>query len=208
MTFRVPRLISTFSLAMLLVLLGTFAPSRSVYAYASTPAIPVLSQFITQLRDGRARDLRGVYVPNVLAAPIVQQPVGQYGFVSSRRGVLTQFSLPAKFETTGLLAHNYLAGARFALMNRGQILYLVYGDGRVARFVIREIQEYQALNPLSETSSFENSESGAVFTARELLERIYNQPGKLVFQTCIARGTELAWGRLFIIAEELPAQTR
>ena len=208
MAFRISRLFSTLALALLLVLLGTFAPSRPVYAYASSPALPILNQFISRLKDGEAARLRGLYIPKVLAAPIVQQPIGQYGFVSPRPGVLTQFSLPLKYEATGLLAHNYLAGASFGLLSRGQILYLVYGDGRAARFVIREIQEYRALDPQSETSTFEDLRSGSLFTAREMLERIYNRPGQLILQTCISRGNEPAWGRIFILAEALPAQAR
>ncbi len=206
MASKISRPFSTIVISLLLVLLGTFAPARPVYAYASAPALPDLSRFITRLKDGHARELRGIYIPLVLAAPIVQQPLGQAGYVSGRPGILTQFSLPSKFDATGLLAHNYLAGARFSLLKPGQILYLIYGDGRAARFVIREIQEYQALDPLSVTSNFVNPDSGEFLTARDLLEHIYNRPGQLILQTCIARGNEPAWGRLFILAERLPAQ--
>jgi hypothetical protein len=190
----------------MLVLLGTFLPSGLVQASASATAMPILSQFIRQLSNGRAGELRGVYVPQILAAGVVQQPDGEFEYVSDRQGMVTQFSLPSEFGTTGLLAHNYLAGARFSLLKPGQILYLIYGDGKTSRFAIREIQNYQALNPLSSTSDFVDLGNQAVYSARELFDRVYNQPGRVIFQTCIARDEEASWGRLFAIAEPSPAR--
>jgi hypothetical protein len=207
MLSRFPRLITILIFSLLLVLLGTFVPSRQVLAYARTPAVPILSQFIGALKNGQPGELRGVYIPKIMAMPIVQQPEGQFEFVSPQPNLLTQFSLSEKFGTTGLLAHNYLAGARFFLLKPGQILYLVYGDGKATRFVIRETREYQALDPLSTTSRFLNLKDNAELSARQLLDQMYKRPGQLIFQTCIARGAEASWGRLFVIAEPLPAQS-
>jgi hypothetical protein len=132
---------------------------------------------------------------------VVQQPAGDNDFVSPRQNVLTQFDLASQFGSTGLLAHNYLAGESLALLQRDQIFYLVYGDGRVAVFAIREILRYQALEPESSYSRFVDLENNNTLSTAELFTRVYNSPGKVILQTCIARQDNLSWGRLFIIAE-------
>jgi hypothetical protein len=82
---------------------------------------------------------------------------------------------------------------------------LVYGDGRVAAFLIKEILRYQALEPESSYSRFVDLENNNILTTTELFTRVYNRPGKVILQTCISRENNLSWGRLFIIAEPYPA---
>ncbi len=198
-------------LSLMAVLLTTFMPFQPVHAAPEAPAvgvpvIPALSQFITQVMDGQAGDLRGVYIPRVMAARVLQQPRGHNEFISSREGTLTQFRLSSRYGATGLLAHNYLAGEKFSLLEPGKIFYLVYGDGKVLSFIVREVESYQALSPLSLTSSFVSLKDKRLFSAGELLERVFNRPGQVIFQTCIAKDGEPSWGRLFIIAEPVSAR--
>jgi hypothetical protein len=40
-----------------------------------------------------------------------------------------------------------------------------------------------------------------VLKASEVFSRVYERQGQAIFQTCISRGDELSWGRLFVIAE-------
>ena len=70
-----------------------------------------------------------LYVSELMAVPVVQQPSGQAGYVSTAAETLTQFAAASKYGTTGLLAHNYLAGTYFSNLSHGSVITLVYGDG-------------------------------------------------------------------------------
>jgi hypothetical protein len=197
------RSISVLFLTMAL-LLASF-PQVNVYASASSPALPGLGDFVGQLEDGEAGVLRGMYVQDILAARVVQQPAGRSDFVSPRKNILTQFGLASRFGATGLLAHNYLSGASFSLLKPGQLVYLVYGDGKTSVFVVKELLSYQAVDPLSTTSNFIDLKTKKVLTAGDLMNKVYNRPDQLILQTCIEKDRNLSWGRLFVIAEPYTA---
>ena len=202
MAFPPRRLIFLFSLVT--ILCSTVLPFQRVHALADRPDhadLPALDVFIEQVRNGQAADLRGVYVERIFAAAVVQQPEGITDFVSPWREVLTQFRLASQLGSTGLLAHNNLAGKSFSHLQQGQELYLIYGDGHVARFMVSEILAYQALRPNQEESSFMELGSGTVLTASELFKHVYNRPGAVVLQTCLEMNDQLTGGRLFIIAD-------
>lgn len=195
---------SFLSICILTVLLSLALPSGRVQARSEGyhgNDLPGLETFIEQVGNGQGEELRGVYIPGLLAAPIVQQPAGMEDFVSPWENVLTQFGLAARFESTGLLAHNYLAGKAFARLQAGQQIHLVFGDGRVATFVVAEIHHYQALDPASTSSDFLNLDSQETLTYSSLFTRMYSQPGRVVFQTCIEQENDPYWGRLFVVAE-------
>jgi hypothetical protein len=176
---------------------------RDVHALADPydeTHLPTLADFIAQVSDGQAGALRGVYISDVLAARVVQQPAGRADFVSSWENVITQFSLASRLGTTGLLAHNDLAGEAFKLLKQGQKIYLVDGNGTVTTFMVMATLRYQALEPNSITSHFLDLESGTTLTSTQLFLRVYGQPGRVVFQTCIQANGKASWGRLFVIA--------
>lgn len=166
--------------------------------------LPDLFGFSVSVLNGNASELRGVYVPQVLAMPIVQQPLGNPGFVSSEANTITQFSMAAEVGNIGLLAHNYLGGVSFANLASGQEVNLIYGDGRVETFIIRSILQYQALDPYSPYSEFRDLESGTTFTAEQVFGQVYRGERHVTFQTCIAANGNSSWGRLFVIAEPKP----
>jgi hypothetical protein len=195
---------SILTLSFLIILFSTLIPTRSVQALSShfsTSRLPLLDAFVSQIKNGQADDLRGVYVPEILAARVVQQPMGKNEFVSPRQGIATQFGLASQFGSTGLLAHNYLAGESFSLLKEGQKFYLIYGNGRTSAFVVKEILKYRALEPTSTSSDFVDLENSGLLTASELFSKIYDQPGQVIFQTCISAEGNRAWGRLFVVAE-------
>jgi len=163
--------------------------------------IPTLDTFIGQVATGEADVLRGVYVPGVLASPVVPQPDTAPAFVSSIENTLTQFGLASRYGSIGLLAHNYLAGKNFSLLGPGQVFYLIYGDGTVTPFIVTSLIRTQALNPESVKSNFIDLDTGDPYTAAELFTRVYDQPGKVILQTCITSHGNSSWGRLFISAE-------
>ena len=164
-------------------------------------ALPDYKSFIESVQNGQKGVLRGVYVPGVFALPIVQQPVGNPGFVSQNNDEITQFNMAAEAGNIGLLAHNYLSGASFTNLAAGQEVRLIYGDGAVEYFVIDQILQYQALQPYSPNSDFRDLETNVTISAEELFRQVYRGEKHVTFQTCIEANGLGSWGRLFIIAQ-------
>ena len=197
---------SILIIGFIVILCSTIFPTVNVRALtdpSATVDFPGLDVFIKGIKNGQADQLRGLYIPNILAARIVQQPTGMYGFVSTSQNVLTQFGLASKYGSTGLLAHNDLAGQSFAYLHEGQEFRLVYGDGRTTTFVVSKVLQYQAMQPNSTSSSFVDLENDSIVSTAELFTTIYDRPGQVVLQTCINAQDNPTWGRLFIIAEPL-----
>lgn len=175
--------------------------------YAKVDAIPSLNEFVETVKDGNADTLRGVYVSGVMAYPIVQQPYGYPGFVSTTEDVTTQFRMASEAGNIGLLAHNYLAGSSFPAIKKNDQIILVYGDGHMESFLVENIQKYQALSPLSPYSQFKNMETQTTITAEELFKEVYRGEYHLTLQTCINNEGNSSWGRLFIIAKPIGNKT-
>ena len=197
------RFIFTFSFIVNLLFQALLPTS---YAHAlSDPSgevdLPSLEAFAEQVSDGQGDELRGVYVPGILAASIVQQPAGKNDFVSPWQNTVTQFGLASRVGSTGLLAHNDLAGETFIFLEKGQKIHLIAGGGEISTFIVSEILQYQALESNSVTSTFVDLETHTLISSSDLFIRIYSRPGQLIFQTCIQAGNDPSWGRLFVIAE-------
>ena len=186
-------------IAITLVVLPLVFPAQA--AALGGPELPALEEFITGVMNGDGKALRGIYAPGVFAYSIIPQPEGNPAYVSTGMDTLTQFELASRYGSTGLLAHNYLAGESFSLLENGQLLYLIYGDGRVAVFGVSRFMRFQALTPKSVTSGFVDLETGDFLSAGQLFIKAYTNPGSVVLQTCIYKNGESSWGRLFIIAE-------
>jgi hypothetical protein len=200
----VRTLIRPFLIVIFLTTLFTaFPPSRDAHALAGSlegRTLPGLDQFISQVRDGQAGRLRGVYIPGILAAPVVQQPDGRDDFVSPWQNIVTQFGLAARLGSIGLLAHNYLAGEAFELLEKGQEIDLIDGRGVVSTFTVTEVLRYQALESGGTATRFFDLQNGTTITSADLFRKVYNLPGLVVFQTCIRANGNESWGRLFVVA--------
>ncbi|MBI5842918.1 MAG: hypothetical protein HZB19_22730 [Chloroflexi bacterium] len=194
--------ISLNTSVLLAVLAAFFFTPLPVFAEENptSPSLPDFISFKQSVMDGQKDILRGVYVPETLAMPIVQQPTGNPGFVSTTDDQLTQFSMAAEVGNVGLLAHNYLAGKSFSNLSIGQEVSLIYGDGRVEYFVINRIVRYQTFSPYSPYSEFRDLETGLTITAEELFRQVYRGDRHVTFQTCIEAEGNSSWGRLFVIA--------
>ena len=202
MALRFNRTFIVFTLILMTFLISV--PGGRVQAMTDDfngESLPGMDAFISHVQNGQAGELRGIYIADLLAAPIVQQPRGMEEFVSPWHNIVTQFGLASSHGSIGLLAHNYLAGKSFSGLQPGQVIHLVYGDGRVATFIVSEILHYQALEPDSTSSSFIDLDTRESQSYASLFSRIYNRPGQVIFQTCISTADDLAWGRLFVIAE-------
>ena len=141
-------------------------------------------------------------IEGIKTLPIVQQPPGNSNFVSSVQENVTAFQTAASLGTVGLLAHNYMAGQYFLQILPGQEITLVYSGQRTKKFIVTEIQTYQALIPDSPSSNYVDLSTGKYLTATQLFNKVYrDQTGHLILQTCISAQQNPSWGRLFIIAE-------
>jgi hypothetical protein len=170
----------------------------------STPLPPPLfDRFVTAITNGKATQVVGVYVEGVLALRVIQQPSSQPAFVSGANNVVTYFAMVRRQTGNhGLLAHNFLAGKYYFNLEPGQVVVLIYGDGRTEDFIVGESEEFQALNPTSPNSNFINVATGEKLTSTSLFSKVYSGSLHTTFQTCIAQGNELSWGRLFVIAPQ------
>jgi hypothetical protein len=111
-------------------------------------------------------------------------------------GEATVFEAPLEdFGTVGVLAHSYLEGRRFTLLNEGDLIGLGWVDGREAWYRVTEIQVWTATEPGNEFSPLEWR--GEVMDSWAVYRAVYGMPGRLVLQTCVGvRG-----GFYFVIAE-------
>ncbi len=189
------------SLLLILVYALTFG---LLPASAETLALPSLHSFVSSIENGRSTVVRGVYVREAFALPVVQQPKDNPAYVSAASDYMTEFSLARRYGTIGMLAHNHLAGEHFSLIEQGDKISLVYGNGKIETFTVTKIIRYQALSPDSPYTPFLDLETGKTKTVEQVFYEMYSGKGHLTLQTCIAQDNEPSWGRLFIIAEPMP----
>jgi hypothetical protein len=186
---------------------GRPSPSRLHWIEATDVDFPTFFDFSRQVRDSNPAALEdqaiGIYVPGVLALPILQQPADQPYFVSTKPSVVTQFRMALQTNTIGLLAHNNLAGALFSSLAVKQNVFVVFGSGAAKTFTISAVKRFQALQPESPFSNFVDLDHpGAQLASAAVFNDIFSRPNRLIFQTCIANQGNASWGRLFVIAEQ------
>ena len=185
---------------LLTIFISVFFQPVPGLALGNDQALPDFAEFSKIVQNNQAGVLRGVYVPDVLAFPIIQQPAEDVSFVSPVDGQITQFGMASQFGTVGLLAHNNLSGRFFSKLALGQEVRLVYGNGKVENFVITQILQFQALEPTSPYSSFRDLSSNENLNAEQMFRKVYTGERHITFQTCIAGAGSTSWGRLFVIA--------
>lgn len=186
---------------ILCVLFCAFALPAHAYAKGALDTSGSLVSFVSTLKDGNADELRGVYVKNVMAFPVVQQPAGDSVFVSSDPLVVTQFDWVSRVGNVGLLAHNTLAGKSFSNIKAGDQIILVYGDGHLKVFEMESASRYQTLEPHNPYGHFKDLESQATLSSEQVFNKVYRGEYHLTLQTCVAQGNDPSWGVLFITAK-------
>lgn len=166
------------------------------------PVFPGLGEFAITVINGDPDTVVGVFVEDLFAFPVIQQPKDQPAYVSSKENLVTQFFMPNQYGVIGLLAHNYLSGDLFNELIPGDEVVVIYGDGHSGLFRISHAERFQALNPLSPYSDFINTSDGSRVSSAALFNHIYTNPNTLVFQTCIEVNGDSSWGRLFVTAQK------
>jgi len=145
----------------------------------------------------------GVYFGKNRFIRVVDQPTGKPGYVSSISNTATNFQLASRYGNIGLIAHNYLGGRLFNDLEIGDKIYIMDGFRRKKNYRVIEMLRYQAVNPRSTRSNFINLENKQLCTATDVFKRVYTGKHHLVLQTCIKKGKNQEWGRIFIIAQPL-----
>jgi hypothetical protein len=167
-----------------------------------TQSTSSLSEFTASIQNGNSSQIVGLYVKDILALRVVQQPSGDSGYVSaSSSEVATQFGAASSYGSIGMLAHNYLAGSYFSGLSSGNVISVIYGDGKTVDYTVSQVRQYQALSPNSTTSNFiDLSNPSKTLTSTDVFKQTYGKSGALVLQTCISKDGNSSWGRLFVIA--------
>lgn len=172
----------------------------------SSATISDFAAFVKSVSNGEAGVVRGVFVPGLFAAKILQQPTDNAAYVSPVSGVVTEYGKVKSTGNIGLLAHNYLTGSWFSKLSPGQEIRIVYGDGKVENFIVKEILQFQAVDPDSASSDLIDLDTGVQEQASTVFKQVYTGQRHMTLQTCIYSHGTAEWGRLFVIA--VPATSR
>ena len=167
---------------------------------AQSRDFPSLNQFIIAVSDGKAGVVRGIYVKGVLALPVIQQPIGDFVFVSNEDGVTTEFQNSARHGVIGIIAHNQLSGKLFYELKPGDEVFVVYGDSSLRHFRVTKTVQYQRLERDNPTSDFIDLSNGEKLTSTQVFQRHYQGKERITLQTCLENEGILNWGIIFVTA--------
>lgn len=145
--------------------------------------------------------ISGVYFGENRYLRVVEQPPGNPEYVSDISNTATRFQLATRYGNIGLIAHSYLGGRIFHDLKIRDRVYVMDGYGRVKKYRVQEMLRYQAVNPRSTRSNFIDLKNKKLCTANQVFKRVYTGRHRLVLQTCIKKGRNEEWGRMFIIAK-------
>ncbi len=196
-----PKGVISVHLACVIFLFFQLQPLHALEATRIALPDPDFTNFVLQVKNGQAKVARGVYVPGVLALPIVQQPAWNPIYVSNKVGLVTQLHSAAANGVTGLLAHNYLSGELFYSLIEGQEIRIVYGDATIRSYQITRIHRFQKLWPSNSRSDYLDLTNSATMTTGQVFAEYYQGAEHVTFQTCIKKGDVWNWGLLFVVAE-------
>ncbi len=166
--------------------------------------MPDFADFIKGVMDGQADLVRGVYVPDEFAFPVVQQPDGDASSVTLNDGEITEFGAAAKNHVIGLLAHNTLAGIYFFNLRAGQEVRIIYGNAKIQYFIIDHLDRYEVMDSGKRDVSYKDLLTKKTYDTQALFYKFYGGTMHVTFQTCIRRGDDYSWGRLFVTAIPVP----
>lgn len=192
-------------LSTLMVLSLIFAPAAQAAPIAvtglhSNPAT-LASVHSVNTANSSSSSLARVSASGTFDLPVVQQPSGSSGYVSTASDTLTQFGMASQYGSIGILAHNYLAGKYFSSLSTGTVITLTFSDGSTKSYTVSDIKIYQALSPESMYSNFVDVNNPSnVLSSSQMFLSTFGLNGALVLQTCVTKNGNSSWGRLFVIA--------
>jgi hypothetical protein len=180
------------------------APAQSPSATPTDAIAPGLDDFTHQVNDGQKAVVKELFVQNLMALKVLQQPKDDPGYVAQQDNTATQYYRASLSGTIGLLAHNYLAGKKFFDLSLGQVLSVVYGDGSTEQYRVTEINDFERLTHEDMYSDFIDQSNMKRMNVAEVFARYYQRKHVLTLQTCIDRDGDADWGVRFIVANPIP----
>ena len=199
----------TLIILVFLALFYTDAKATSIYAYPECRPYDMgcdFKAFLESVNNGDASEITGVFVPGILEASVVQQPIGDTGYVANEDGMVTQFQLAERYGVIGLLGHVDRMGEYFHLLDTGDLVILVMGDGLLKLYRVVDKNEYQKLTPGSNWSNYRHTTTNEHFTTYQVFHNYYQTEKEtfpVTLQTCIDKNGNKTWGLIFISAEPI-----
>lgn len=160
-----------------------------------------LSVFKVNTVFGQTGLIRGLYAPNMFAFRVVQQPIGNYLYISSLEDVVTQMQSAERYGVTGLIAHNYLAGRYFIKMRTGQEIQVILANGKYIVYRVTTIEFYQRIVPDCSTSDLIDLSNGNRMNYADVFDRFYTGEHRLTLQTCLSMNGLQNYGLVFVTSE-------
>jgi hypothetical protein len=161
-----------------------------------------LHQLLARLEADPAKFVSGIYAPGIFALPIIEQPADNDIYVSVKRNLVTLFGDAAENGVTGLLAHNFLAGALFYNLEIGGELWLVDGEEETTGYTVTNIEQFQKIDG-GEADTYINLRTQESMSTSEVFDRFYTGEPHLVLQTCLEEDDDPSWGLTFIVAQPI-----
>jgi hypothetical protein len=194
-----------FFLSTLMVLSLAFAPTAQAIPVAvtglQTSAYILPSVQSAATANSSSSQLARVSAGNLFDLPVVQQPSGNSGYVSTMSDTFTQFGMASNYGSIGVLAHNYLAGKYLNSLSVGDVITVTFTDGSIKDYTVSDVKIYQALSPESMYSNFVDvNNTSKVLSSSNMFLSTFGLKGALVLQTCVTKNGNSSWGRIFVIA--------
>jgi hypothetical protein len=145
-------------------------------------------------------------VIGILLARVVPQQSPEY--VTHGHDTVTQFAPARERGTLWFLAHNHEAGAYWSRALIGQATLIVDEQGNTRIYRIDKALQFRAIYPNNPYGDLIDLDTGKRMTAGEVFEKIIDEPGDLVLQTCIEVNGQPDWGRLFLLGHEVEKPNR
>jgi sortase (surface protein transpeptidase) len=124
---------------------------------------------------------------------VVPHPSPDY--VSTAADTVTRSRWAAVFGAIGLLAHNNIAGRYFGDLELGDAI-TVTSATTTREYEVVEIKRYRI-----DADMFIDLDTETKAGNGALMDEVY-RPGYVVLQTCIKKGSDPTWGRVFVLAKE------
>ena len=112
--------------------------SQMEFAHAAVnlPEFYPFFEEVTKTEGAGINELVGLFAPDNFEFKIIQQPLNHPEYVSEQEDSLTEFSLAKSETSTGLLAHNYLAGKHFSNLEIDDLLITISADKTISIFLL------------------------------------------------------------------------
>lgn len=150
-------------------------------------ALPKLEEFRRSVRNGHSDQVLGVWVEGVLAFKVSP---GTHNSAPSTRDTAAVYSWADDHGVIALLIHNYLGGTRIYHLNPGVKIAVIYGNGGVDWYVVRNGTWYETRN--YSHSGFKGpfriwscGDCDFDLSVQDIRRRHYTGTPHLAFQTCV-----------------------